>query len=429
MEKFNQDSLFEGLDNIDSSVSVFSIGSNGIAVPVGNPQSNFEEINSDDEDSNLIDDTQKKRITNIVPSSKIAAEEDEEEDDLENDDDEDNFNTSDDDDDAGKNSKRSVSKSKGSEDYEDSEDEGEEDSENLTYVLAKSYIKDGLLAEDYDIKPNISPLELKEALVKAAQQTFEKDKLNEYLEQEGFTKEYLDYVKFLKQGGSVEDFNELQALENVEQIEISGDSDEAIDNRMNLIMAMYRDKNVSDKRAKVLYESLVESGEDEEEADLAKRYFAQKRQVIFRQQEEAYKVQEQQKQEKLKKYKNDLENIIEENSFFLTPLSKKEQESLKDYINKPTEVVTQKDNKGVEKKFKVTKYQKDMMEFNKDPKKQMIFTELLRRNFNITGVKNKIVEEVDEELSKAFGMKKAKTNKKANDALFEGLSVFDVKRY
>jgi hypothetical protein len=429
MEKFNQDSLFEGLENVDSSVSIFSIGDNGIAVPVGNPGRNFEEINSDEEDDSLIDDALPKKITNVVPSSKQAIDDMSDEEEEDDDDDEDNNDNNDSDDSDAENSKRSTSKQKGyEEDNSDSEEDSEEN-ENLTFILAKSYIKDGLLPEEYKDKKNITPTELKEALIESAQKSFEKDKLNEYLEQQGFTKEYLDYVKFLRHGGSAEGFNELQTLENIEHVEISGNNEEAIENRMNLIMAMYRDKNVTDKRAKVLYDSLVESGEDEEEAEVAKNYFSQKRIQILQKQEQEYLLQEKEKQEKLKSYKQNLDTIIEENNFFLAPLSKKDQESLKDYINKPTEIIVQRDNTGKERKYKVTKYQKDMMDFNKDPKKQLIFTELLRRNFNVTSVKNKIKEEVDDELSKAFGMKKVKSAKKSQDALFEGLSIFDAKKY
>ena len=274
--KENQKDRTDKLFDLGSGegVGVFNIGGGSSPMQLSNMLDTTEII--EDEDENLIDDSSGYKMP-IVPSDTYEEDDEEEDDEEENDEGKEPLPKK-------KSNKSQASTESDDDDEEEDDEEEEEDDDDFSSpvsILASSLKKDGLLPEDFDTKSkDLTASQLKQALKDYIWEEFE-DERDDYLKASGFNDQTIQFIDFLSKGGDPKALQEVMGNRRLSQVDIKSETDEARANRKSLVLAMYRDKGVTDKRAASLYNTLVSEGEDLQEAQDAQAYFAQKEHKIL----------------------------------------------------------------------------------------------------------------------------------------------------
>lgn len=182
--------------------------------------------------------------------------------------------------------------------------------------------------------------------------------------EEKYSPEVLSYVDFLMQGGNPEAVSSFYQLYNLPIEDESKDSD----NRRALILAMYKDQGLAEKRATLLYNKAYDDDEDLDEAKAAKQYFKAKHdaQLAQIQAEEQAKLDAEAKRNE--QLQNELKGMLKSRKVPGLDLSEKEAKEIENYMFNPTVIVDVKDPvSGNVYKNKVSQYYEDYQKFFEQP--------------------------------------------------------------
>lgn len=281
-------------------------------------------------------------------------------------------------------------------------DGAEEDDEELEdastgYVFGKMMQKEGAIPEDLTLDKDISLSEVKKLTLKAWQEELEKveDKI---LAEKGFTQENLKYIQYLMDGGDPGKVQEFVRTRNLSELEIDDESDESLENRKTLIMEMYKAQGIPEKRAKNLYNTILDNGEDFDEALEAANFFKNNELKELANQKKAKEEYEKRRIEDQEKIKARVNEIIDNGFVGDLKLSPQEKRDIKAALYDETEYIDTVDSNGKTIKVKATKYTKLMQEFDSDIEKQILFVHQLLNNFKLGNLVRKGKLERDGEI-------------------------------
>ena len=278
-------------------------------------------------------------------------------------------------------------------------EEDDDDLEDATtgYVFGKLMQKEGAIPEDLNLNKDISLSEVKELTLKAWQEELEKveDKI---LAEKGFTQENLKYIQYLMDGGDPTKVQEFVRTRNLSELEIDGEDDSSLENRKTLIMEMYKAQGIPEKRAKNLYNSVLDNGEDFDEALEAATFFK----TLEVKEIESQKVQKQEyekrKQDDQAKIKQMVDSVIDKGTVGDVTLTPQEKRDVRAALYDETEYIDSVDAKGRPMKVKATKYTKLMQDFDADVEKQILFVYYLLNGFKSSNLVKKGKQERDSEI-------------------------------
>lgn len=271
-------------------------------------------------------------------------------------------------------------------------DEGPEglDEAQVSSSLFEAFKSLGFISEDQeDIKAdNVTDFLIKYEKAKAA-------KLEEAAKanlEATYSKEVLNYVDFLMKGGSPEAISSFYQLYN---LPIDDDYSD-VENRKALILAMYKDKEVPEKRAQSLYNTLYDDNEDLEEAKIAKQYFKEKhdgQMAEVQKKEQAELEAEAKKNEQLQ---SDLKTMLKTRKLSDLELNEKEAKDLESYMFTPTVITDVLDpTTGTVYKGKVSQYYDDYQKFFSNPESLIKLAKFIKSG----GVTKPQDEEIQERVS------------------------------
>lgn len=301
------------------------------------------------------------------------------------------------------------------------EEEDEEDEEDNDYsgysgsaLLGLSLQKDGLLGEDFKVAKNLSGKALKDSIINNWKTEFESSK-DSYLASKGLSQDVIEYANYLAEGMRPEVLESVRDQRQYAKLDITGDDEIADDNRKSLILAMYADKGISERRAESLYNSVYESSEEHEEASIAKEYFQSKEKAII-QTEQAYaqertKLVEEEKRKTLDIVHTSIRNRVVSGY----KISDKEAKALEKAVLEPTEIIDYTDpSTGKTSKVAMTKYELAMNDLNNDINKQLLVAHILINGLDIEKIKDEGKRESDDEIMRALDKKALPPKKSSN---------------
>lgn len=293
---------------------------------------------------------------------------------------------------------------------EEEEEEVEEFEQEYTQaaILAETYKQEGIFPEDFEIPADLTGHQLQTALFEHTAKRLDENK-DAYFAAQGYTPEALEIATLMNQGIHPDIIWEAMQNRNLSGLEIE-EGEESTSNRIRLIEAMYLEKGLSEKRIKMLIEDLQDAGEDYEEAKAAKEYFREKE----RQQIEADKMRVAQEhqaalQAEAERQKT-LNKLVDDGDFYGVKLeSEKDKTEFLDFMNNKNQIVKIQGQDGKPQVYKLTGYEKKMMELQQDPKKQLAFARLLQLDFNLGEIEQMVATKEQEDLLSRLN---AKTTKK-----------------
>jgi hypothetical protein len=270
-------------------------------------------------------------------------------------------------------------------------------------ILASIWQREGVLDTDIEIPKDISIKDLKDK-VQEAWMKENRDKFEEEIEKLGFTPEMKRYVEDIMSGVDPDTISVSSQYEQIASLPIKGDDEVAAKNREFVILERYKAQGLTAAKAKRLYESAVDNGDEDEEAEEAQAFFAKEGKEI-KQREAAEKAAEDQRQEREKEEKvNKVKEVIGSGNISGIKLNKIEAENLKKALFDQTETVQLENGK----KIKVTKFSKQMQDYNNNVEHQVLFAYLVTNNFDISSLKKAAKIEASDDLFNFLGGKVTK---------------------
>lgn len=289
------------------------------------------------------------------------------------------------------------------EDVEEQVDEGlEESEEDLTgaAILAKAFVEEGVLPEDFKFDNNITGADLKKALYDEATSNLNPQ---EYFESLGYNKKVIDMASNIVSGIDPNMAFEANRYEAISKADLDANPEYA----ESILRLEYADRGLDESTIEDLVATKVEKGEEIEEAKKVQARFAEKAKNILA--EERQKVEKAaQKREELK---NQVIDVITKGNFSSGVVSTKERKELNDYIYKPTETVEQNVNGKTVKTF-VSKFKKDFDNIFSDPKEFVKFANTLKSGWDIDEKKKS--SKVDAAISTIDALNRRISNKKSH---------------
>jgi hypothetical protein len=210
-----------------------------------------------------------------------------------------------------------------------------------------------------------------------------------------YSKEMLNYVDYLIKGGNPEAVSSFYQLYNLPIEDDYQDSE----NRKSLILAMYKDKGVSDKRALSLYSTAYDDSEDLDEAKAAKEYFKEKHdaQLAEIQSQEQAKLDAQVQENE--RVQQSLKTLLKEKKVPGLELNDKSARELENYMFSPTVIVDVKDPiSGQTYKGKVSQYYDDYQKFFNNPESLIKLAHFIKAGGQTQTEEEEIQERVSEEI-------------------------------
>lgn len=311
---------------------------------------------------------------------------------------------------------------------EENEEEGdveEMDEYSEAAIIAKSLQQEGSLPEDFNIAEDMDWYSLKEGL-KSTVMNQGISVIEQRLEEMGEAKKYVEY---LMQGGNI---NHLAAsMGNVKytQLDISDNSENAEENRENIIRAYYMEKDLPIEDVNRLIEDLQDSGSDESRALTAKAYFREKEEAQLAQEQHARQEREQKQAYYIREKTQKIESYISSGRIGDFELSNAEQVELHNAIFKPTEVVETVGNDGKKVRSKVTKIALLEHQLQNDPEKQVIFAKLLIDGFSVGDIKRQGAYERDDQILNQLNSRSKKRKRKTPNNRGSNLTSRQVGEY
>ena len=289
-------------------------------------------------------------------------------------------------------------------DYDDDLSEGA--------ILASIWKKEGVIPEDVEIPKNVSIKELKEKIQDLWMEE-SRSQFDDEIQKLGFTPEMRKYVEDIMSGVEPGTLSVATEYDKMASLPVSGDDDNSARNREFLILEMYKAKGLTPAKAKRLYESAVDNGDEDEEALEAQSYFAEEsariKQEEVAERQKAEKRELEERESKVKKVKD----VISSGNVAGIKISKIEAENLKKTLFDVTETIELENGK----KAKVTKFQKLMQDYNNNVEHQVLFAYLVANNFNLSSLKQAAKVEASDDLFNFLGGKVTKRKK-----AYEGFS-------
>lgn len=277
----------------------------------------------------------------------------------------------------------------GGEDTPPESDELDVDGRTGSSIMAEAYKKQGFLPEDFEITDSLSSAELFNALREHAVNEAREDVEQEY-RQRGYDEQLLEYAQFIAQGGNPQAVQQHTIYDQLANYEPQGEEDHKA-----LVRAMLQDKQVDEDSIEDMLETLEVNDKLEAKAEQAKKYFGQKRDVFFQEQQELARQQAEAQQQAIKEQENLFRRMIQKGDLGGIKLSTTEAKELEKAFLERTEVVVQQGPDGKKYKQKITKFEKQMQEIRMDPEKTLQFAYLVLNGPD--KVKNKAKSEAREE--------------------------------
>jgi hypothetical protein len=291
---------------------------------------------------------------------------------------------------------------------------GDSDDDNPIEYLAKEFSEKGLISipEGMEIKSE-------EDLDKAIEYTIQEG-IQAYKEQ--FDPETRSLINFLEMGGTIEDYVNGATTPAVEDYDLSTEDNQKMMYRAYLEATI----NISDpeKKARKI-EHLIDEAELEDslasEAEEAKNFFIEQRQLeqqaLIEEQKERARQEEEQRQHVQQTVVNLIHTLDEVNELPLG--SKKDRQELEDYIFKPTVNHTVEDSTGKKRTIKISKYQADKIKYgnSEEARMQMFLFDAvaLKKGYKFDDIKKKGVTEHNKTLQQ-----KAAEYRKKKEAELKG---------
>lgn len=261
-----------------------------------------------------------------------------------------------------------------------------------TQMLALAFQEDGTFPADMDVD-NMTSDTLKEELMKSMEVKASASAESKY-SQRAATDPHYDYAEMLFNGAQDEELVYAKTLDQLAAADISDMSDDVDRNREHLIRQYYKSQNISEKNAEKLLTTVLEDGDDLEEAQAAQKHFARASSELKlerKRQGEELRVKE---ETQLKEYTTKVNATIDSGKLGDIDLPVEEQVAFKKALWDKTEKV---EVNG--KTEYVTLYQKKMSEIKGDPVKELQLAKLLI--FDGLNTEN-IIQKAENNASKRF---------------------------
>lgn len=276
-------------------------------------------------------------------------------------------------------------------------------------LMAEHYKREGIIPEDFEISKELTGQELSNLLLENTVNKLEQSK-DAYYQAQGYTPEALEVASLMAQGIDPQVIWDAMQNRSLSSLEIEGEGEDVQTNRTQLIREMYKDKGLSDKRIQMLLEDLQDTAEDLEEAKVAKQYFEQKEQAHLEAEKKRIEQQKQLMKQQEEERISTIKNLIDQGDFYGIKVdSEKDKKELFDFLTTPDQMVKVPDEGGKAQVYRMTGYEKKLMEFQQDPKQQLAFARLLQMGFNLADIEQMAEQKVSDEI---LGRLNAKTTKK-----------------
>ncbi len=303
---------------------------------------------------------------------------------------------------------------------EEKAEEPEKVKGTASYILAKSYQKDGLIPEDEQFGEDISAKDLKKLLLNSAIKEAETAIRSEY--EEKFGDDLLETANMLRNGVDPEDIKEINSYKRIAAAELGDDEDRNAQITEIAIKAMYQDKGLSEKKINKLYEDAIDEDEGASEFAEAKRYFASKASKMEKEIKESQAIAERTAAEKQESINKDIKSAIKSGDIYGVK-DDSTKKKLEKFLFDQDEVV-----KIEGKTFKVTGFQKALQEYNSDIKKQLTFAKLLMDGFNLSDIEEAGKAKASDELDNLLEGHVTKDYSKENTKTGGNKEVFDLNK-
>jgi hypothetical protein len=232
----------------------------------------------------------------------------------------------------------------GAEELEEGQEAASEiDPDNNPKVLAEYWKSIGKLPEDFDTNNITDYEELDTAYRSHREKELEEEIENRLLsryEEEGYTKEDLEYAKIIRQGADPNALKESVIFRNIASEQVDPETDAGRQYAEDIIRLYYADQGFKEAKINKLVEAEFEDGSFTETLTEAQGHFAEKANKIEQTEKQVAKAQAEQKAKDRETLKNSWISWLDRGEVAGAKYSKEEMSAVKKALFEPTEVVT-----------------------------------------------------------------------------------------
>ena len=259
-------------------------------------------------------------------------------------------------------------------DKEEEEEEEEEASDvieedlNPSAVIAEHWKEKGILPEDFEITEDFSAENLNDVLYKATDESRRQQIVNEYLEEQGLSRDHIELKKRDVAGITEEDDAILRQYAQLSRAKLDSESENYEEDLQVYFENFYYSTGMPAEKIKELAEADVQDEENHERnIKLAAQHFAKKTKEISAEIEEKLQTWQQSRRKKEDEYRGNVERMLKEPIEGID-YDEKQQAFIKNAFFNKSEVVRVG---GTDKR--VTLLEKKILEFNQDMPKTLNF--------------------------------------------------------
>jgi hypothetical protein len=286
------------------------------------------------------------------------------------------------------------------EDEEDDDEGGYEDYSGPA-LLAKNFIKEGLLPSDLKVGKEMTAKELADA-IKGHYVDGSVLERELKLKEAGLDDDTIEYAKFLAAGGNPGTVKSHSIYTQLAEVELDDNEEQ----KTSYLRYYLTDKGIDENYIENIIDKAIIDDTLDDEIEKAKGYFSEKSKTVIAEEKKKIQKEKEEKERTQKENEDKLKNIINSGKIGNVALSKDEAKQFEKDFFLASEIWKDKDGTT----HKVTKYRKRMLELQDDPEKTL---ELVYYILNGTKkVKQSIKQEVTEDFLSALDGKTVASNNK-----------------
>jgi len=286
------------------------------------------------------------------------------------------------------------------EDDDDDDDEGYEGYSGPA-LLAKNFIKEGLLPSDLKVGKEMTAKELSDA-IKGHYIDGSVLERELKLKESGLDDETIEYAKFLAAGGNPGTIKSHSIYTQLAEVELDDNEEQ----KTSYLRYYLTDKGIDENYIENIIDKAIIDDTLDDEIGKAKEYFGEKSKTVIAEEKKRIQKEKEEKERIQRENEDKLKSIINSGKIGNVALSKEEAKQFENDFFLASEIWKEKDGTT----HKVTKYRKRMLELQDDPEKTL---ELVYYILNGTKkVKQSIKQEVTEDFLSALDGKTVASNNK-----------------